>query len=326
MDFLEIRRKAKERAAARAGAPASPAGAPDASAAAPGEDRAPPAPPLPPRSEPVMGEADLVDGALAARLQGLPPAGEPRFTTWRPGDGAPPIPLAERSPPPPSDAPDAPAAQQEAPAVAGPVIRFLEPPEPRRPAPRRRATLDDFFYRPDEEAPGIEALALAPDLPAPAAVPVAIDEFLTFRLGDEEYAVDIRRVREVVKSPPVTEVPRAPAHVLGVVTVRGEVIAVFDPRRRLGLPGDPPPEGQARIVIVDSGEGGCGLLVDAVSSVVRLPRGSVEPCPQGIAGAAADCLAGIGRERDRLFTVLDLDALLRRAAPARRGEGASHGA
>jgi purine-binding chemotaxis protein CheW len=53
--------------------------------------------------------------------------------------------------------------------------------------------------------------------------------------------------------------------------------------------------------------------VDAVASVVRLARSAVEPCPQGIGGASADCLAGIGRERGRLFTVLDLAALLRRA-------------
>jgi purine-binding chemotaxis protein CheW len=146
-------------------------------------------------------------------------------------------------------------------------------------------------------------------------------EFLTFLLGAEEYAVAIERVREVVRAPPITEVPRAPAHILGVVTVRGEVVAVIDPRRRLGLPPAHPAEGEGKVVIVDAGEGPCGLHVDRVASVVRLLPGSVEPCPQGIAGQRAEFLAGIGREGDRLFTVLDLTALLRRAPP--RGEGPS---
>jgi purine-binding chemotaxis protein CheW len=84
------------------------------------------------------------------------------------------------------------------------------------------------------------------------------------------------------------------------------------------------------IVIVDAGEGPCGLLVDRVTSVVRVPRGSVEPCPQAVAGARAEILAGIGRAGERLFTVLDAAALLRRAGAradtALRGGGADAGA
>ncbi len=147
-------------------------------------------------------------------------------------------------------------------------------------------------------------------------MPLAREEYLTFLLGAEEYAVAIERVREVIRAPPITEVPRAPGHVLGVVTVRGEVVAVVDPRRRLGLPCASLGEGEGKVVIVDAGEGSCGLLVDRVASVVRLRPGSIEPCPQGIAGQRSEFLAGIGRDGDRLFTLVDLAALLRRA-PAR---------
>jgi purine-binding chemotaxis protein CheW len=176
--------------------------------------------------------------------------------------------------------------------------------------------LDEFFYRDDEHGP--ELGGLAPEAaPAAAEEPVQRVEYLTFRLGAEEYGVEIDRVREVMRSPPITEVPRAPPGVLGVITVRGEVVAVFDPRARLRLPPSAGAE-TGRVVIVDDGAGPCGLLVDGVSNVVRLPRGSIEPCPQGIGGHGADCLAGIGRDRDRLFTVLDLAALLR---PRRPGEG-----
>ncbi len=129
--------------------------------------------------------------------------------------------------------------------------------------------------------------------------------------------MEIDRVREVMRSPPITEVPRAPADVLGVITVRGEVVAVLDPRARLGLSRGEA-GGGGRVIIVDDGAGACGLLVDGVASVVRLPRGSIEPCPQGIGGASADCLEGIGRDHDRLFTVLSVGALLK---PVRRADG-----
>jgi purine-binding chemotaxis protein CheW len=113
--------------------------------------------------------------------------------------------------------------------------------------------------------------------------------------------------------------------VLGVVTVRGEVMAVCDPRRRLALPGAPPEPPRARLVVADAGGGPCALLVDGVAGVVRVPRGSLEPCPQAIAGAAGECLAGIGHAGDRLFTALETAALLRGDAGAARPGGGAEG-
>jgi len=337
MDFLEIRRKAKERAAARAAAsqdagdavdparaparPARPAEPPRALALDPlplpeplapeplGGAYAPLPDPEPVRStraprhlvgadpDALAEEAARIEAALAERLESLPAAPDGRFKTWRP-------------------------VGHEVPDVAPVAPEQDEPPsrdEPRtaEPGPRRAAgdPLDDFFYRDDERGP--ELGGLAPQAaPAALAEPVERVEYLTFRLGAEEYGVEIDRVREVMRSPPITEVPRAPQSVLGVITVRGEVVAVFDPRTRLGLPPSAD-AGTGRVVIVDDGGGPCGLLVDGVSSVVRLPRGSIEPCPQGIGGQSADCLAGIGRDEDRLFTLLDLGALLK---PRRAGE------
>ncbi len=347
MDFAKIRKKARERAAAREAersrappdvAAATPTSTPPSTstASASATPTAPAAaiPPAPhPGPDPLAdadmgrGAAEELEGALAARLEGAP-AVDDGFTTWRPGAGPAPRML---EPPPQRPEPPAPRTEDFALVTHGspiplavrpfPTLRAPPPPAP----PARRAPLDEFFYRADEETPELPAVG-GPAEPAPQddADSAAREEYLTFLLGREEYAVAIERVREVVRAPPITEVPRAPAHVLGVVTVRGEVVAVLDPRRRLGLPGAAPADGAGRIVIVDGGDGPCALLVDAVSSVVRLPAGSIEPCPQGIAATRAEYLAGIGREGDRLFTVLDLGALLRRAAAAsarRDGEG-----
>jgi purine-binding chemotaxis protein CheW len=337
MDFLKIRKKAKERAGERGAAGEPPRAATPV-----------PSPPAAvPPDAPVVTEADLLEGALAATLQGLPapeppeeaglPAAEDRrFTTWRPGTGTPPV------IPPEPDRPHEPNPNVEefavvtphplptgAPLLGGPSLALAPVPGAsplRAPPPDAGAPpadpLDDFFFREDESAPSLPDMAPAERAEAP--VLLAREEYLTFLLGAEEYAVAIQRVREVVRPPPITEVPRAPAHILGVVTVRGEVVPVVDPRRRLGLPPARPGDGEGKIVIVDCGEGPCGLHVDRVASVVRLRPGSVEPCPQGIAGQRAEVLAGIGRDGDRLFTVLDLCALLRRGpgrSEARAGRG-----
>jgi purine-binding chemotaxis protein CheW len=310
MDFLKIRKKAKERAASHAVEGADP----------------PSPPPVPPDSPPAS--VVIVQDALPAPEPEPVADGDARFTCWRPGTGeAPIVPRDEEGDAP---APAAPPRRDElAPFAPPPRVVPAEastqraaapdPAEEAEPLAAADDPLDEFFFRADEAAPFVPELGAAPAAADEASAPVAREEYLTFLLGAEEYAVAIDRVREVMKAPPITEVPRAPAHVLGVVTVRGEVVAVFDPRRRLGLPGEPPAEGAGRVVIVDAGEGPCGLLVDAVASVVRLAPGSIEPCPQGIAGTAGDTLAGIGRDGERLFTVLDLGALLRRSAPGARG-------
>jgi purine-binding chemotaxis protein CheW len=364
MDFLEIRRKAKERAAAGEAGRGDPSAPRDPGPTSPDAGAAPAERPARARAPvgddaAVLRDAGVAAGKVSTELQAIvggtePPEGDvdPRFTTWRPGSDARPL-FADPEPPP---APVEPPARSPSPPGVGPAAEkrpipvaaaaspsaVAPPASPERPAaektdrargpaPERRSParttnpLDEFFYREDEELPGLLALpGEGETAEEPGPEDSAIEEYLTFQLGIEEYAVAIERVREVLKSQPVTEVPRAPTGILGVVTVRGEVVAVFDPRHRLGLPGPTPPEGSGRIVIVDDGEGSCGLLVDAVASVVRLARGSIEPCPQGIGGASGDCLAGIGRERNRLFTVLDLGALLRRAPGGARGGRATH--
>jgi purine-binding chemotaxis protein CheW len=331
MDFLKIRKRAQERAREREAGEAAARERPAPATAPPSAEAAPPSPPPPvppPPDAPVLTEEDVLQGALAARLQGLPEAAPPepgKFRTWRPG--AEPAPFVapavepELEPEHPGHAGDfavvTPGAKADPAAFlrrasdpARPLAAALPPP-PAPPPDPPLDPLEDFFYGEDEAAPALGELA-APDLPDAPSAPIAREEFLTFLLGAEEFAVAIERVREVVRSPPITEVPRAPAHILGVVTVRGEVVAVLDPRRRLGLAPDPG-AGEGKIVIVDAGDGPAGLRVDRIASVVRLRPGTIEPCPQGVAGDRADFIAGIGREADRLFTVLDVPALLRRA-------------
>lgn len=188
------------------------------------------------------------------------------------------------------------------------------PPAPAPPAD----PLDDFFWREDETAPAVPDLGLGTGGAAAEAPAGRRREFVAFLLGDEEYGIPIERVREILKPPPVTEVPRAPAPIVGVITLRGEVVALLDPRPSLALP--PAAAGpRSRLVVCESPDGPVGLMVDAVSEVVRLPEGAIEPRPPAIAGAGAGPIAGIGRDGRRLVILLDLDRLLPRAAPAQEG-------
>jgi chemotaxis signal transduction protein len=125
-------------------------------------------------------------------------------------------------------------------------------------------------------------------------------DLLTFLVSDEEYALGIEYIREIIKMRPVTEVPRVPPFVAGIIAVRGVVMPVLDLRLRLRLPAQPLSR-QARVLVVmhsppgDTGPGEpYGLLVDQVNHVVRLQEGDIEP-PTMLSGHEADFVAGIGR-------------------------------
>lgn len=215
-----------------------------------------------------------------------------------------------------------PAAEPAPPPEPGPPLEPASPPEPAPapeplPPPARLDPLDEFFWREDEPAPPLPDLGTTgPERQPAGSAAGELREYVAFLLGAEEHAVAIGRVREILKPTAITEVPRAPPHVLGVITLRGEVVAVVDPRQRLALPrAEPGP--RSRIVVCEGPDGQVGLLVDAVSQVVRLPPAGIEPRPPGVGGEAADAIAGIGRDGSRLVILLDVDALLGAPSAAR---------
>jgi purine-binding chemotaxis protein CheW len=136
---------------------------------------------------------------------------------------------------------------------------------------------------------------------------------LTFVVGGEVYGVEILSIREIIKLREITEVPRAPRFLLGVVTVRGLVLPVVDLRLRLRL--DVAALGRnARILVVIHKNERFGLLVDEVRGVVRFADDQIEPPPTSLSPSEAPFLAGIGRYPDdgeeRLVILLSLDAVL----------------
>ena len=137
-------------------------------------------------------------------------------------------------------------------------------------------------------------------------------EYLAFGLAGETYAVQIAQLAEILRPPPITEVPRAPDMVLGVVSVRGKLVTVLDLRRRLRLP-ESAPDRKARILLAGT-EGGeqIGLLVDEVQQVWRLATDEIEPATV-LGGEQAVHIAGIGRPagiEGAMLILLDLRPLV----------------
>ena len=136
-------------------------------------------------------------------------------------------------------------------------------------------------------------------------------DYLAFAVGDEDYGVEIDRIREIIKVRAVTEVPHAPPFIVGVIAVRGVVLPVIDLHLRLRLPVLAKAR-QARFLIVRREEEMFGLLVDEVRQVVRLSEAEIEPPPPMLAGAEADFLSGIGRSRGgNMVILLNLDNVLK---------------
>jgi len=136
-----------------------------------------------------------------------------------------------------------------------------------------------------------------------------IRQYLAFHLGEEEYALDITRISEIIKVREYTDIPRAPEFVLGIISLRGVVVPVFDLRQRLGL-GKSEPLSTSRIVVCQLGEVSVGLLVDSINQVVKLADDDIEPPPGVLSGLDREMVSGIGRYRGRMLILLNLHSAL----------------
>jgi len=137
-------------------------------------------------------------------------------------------------------------------------------------------------------------------------------EYLAFVLAGDTYAVRIAVVGEILRPPPITEVPRAPSPIIGVVSVRGRLVTVMDLRRRFSLV-ESPLDSKSRILLVElAPDEHVGLIVDEVLSVYRLAESEIEAASV-LGGEQPPYLVGVGRPRERkelVLVLLDLRAAI----------------
>jgi purine-binding chemotaxis protein CheW len=134
-------------------------------------------------------------------------------------------------------------------------------------------------------------------------------QLVTFAIGEEEFGIDILKVQEIIRIMDITKVPSSPAHVEGVINLRGKVIPVIDLRCRFNMESRVH-DRQTRIIVIDLHGAIVGFVVDAVSEVLRLQSDTVEPPPPVVAGIDSEYIRGVGKLENRLLILLDLEKLL----------------
>ena len=145
--------------------------------------------------------------------------------------------------------------------------------------------------------------------PSPSGADTAA-QYLTFSLGEEVFAMDIRTVREIIQYGPMTTVPLMPGFVRGVINLRGAVVPVIDLQARFGRPAAHVGK-KTCIVIFDAVRAGerveLGLLVDAVSEVIEIAAGQIEPAPNFGTTVRRDFIRGMGKVANRFVIILEPD-------------------
>ena len=137
----------------------------------------------------------------------------------------------------------------------------------------------------------------------------ALSQFLAFQLGDEEYALDINQISEIIKPRDYTDIPRVPDFILGLISLRGVVVPIFDLRQRFQM-GKIEIAASSRIIVSNEKGITAGLLVDRINQVVKIDVDKIEPPPAVIAGVDRNLISGIGRYQGRMIIMLNLASVL----------------
>ncbi len=134
-------------------------------------------------------------------------------------------------------------------------------------------------------------------------------QWVTFRLAGETYGVNVMQVQEVLRHSEIAPVPGAPAYVLGIINLRGNVVTVIDTRHRFGLePGEVTEN--TRVVIIEADNHVIGILVDSVAEVVYLRESEMETAPNVGNDESAKFIQGVCHKNDELLILIELDKLL----------------
>lgn len=134
------------------------------------------------------------------------------------------------------------------------------------------------------------------------------DQFVAFKLDNNEYAVEILAVQEIIRWSSITRVPRAPEYIKGVINLRGTIIPIIDSHLRFELAGTEVTD-DTRIIVFRYDDTTIGLTVDVVTEVLSLPQDSIEK-HQSIHGEENQFISGIGKLDERLLIILDLAKVL----------------
>ncbi len=136
-----------------------------------------------------------------------------------------------------------------------------------------------------------------------------LNQLISFEVGEEEYGLEILRVKEVIRIREITRLPKAPHFVRGIINLRGDIIPIIDLRDRFGLE-ERAYSTMTRVIVVDVEGRLVGMVVDAASQVVRIPSDQIDPPPPIVGGLSAEYIKGVGKLEERLVILLNIDRIL----------------
>jgi purine-binding chemotaxis protein CheW len=165
----------------------------------------------------------------------------------------------------------------------------------------------------DAKKTGEESKTESPDVGVEAkAVPIEGTEILAFRIANEEYAVKIAELQEVMRNQRITAVPRSPKYLKGVTSIRGKILPIVDLRERLGLPDKN--TGKEKIIIISGKKEPLGILVGAVLGVFRFPLSELLPPPSTMTDEEKGFIEGVVKINSKFISILKVDEVLKMEA------------
>ena len=135
-------------------------------------------------------------------------------------------------------------------------------------------------------------------------------QLVSFMLADEEYGVEVLKVREIIRMPTITKMPNTPHYVEGIINLRGKVIPIISMRTRFGL-AESENNSQTRIIIMDVAGSMTGFIVDGVSEVIRIHSSEIQPPPSMVlsGGIGKEFITGVFNHAERLLIIMDVDRM-----------------
>jgi purine-binding chemotaxis protein CheW len=134
-------------------------------------------------------------------------------------------------------------------------------------------------------------------------------QLVSFKIGNEEFGINILMVQEIIKTVQITKIPNAPVFVEGIINLRGKVIPVIDLRVKLNLE-KKNQDKDTRIIVLEINSKTIGFIVDEVNEVLRIPKSITEPPPEMVTGLNSEFITAVGKLDDRLITLIDLEKVL----------------
>ena len=157
----------------------------------------------------------------------------------------------------------------------------------------------------EESATGVET----PKAESKAGSVAQQGKYLTFHLGDEEYGLEILKVREIISVMEITEVPQVPDFIKGVINLRGKVIPVIDLRLKFGMP-SVDYNRETCIIVVNVNEFLLGVVVDTVAEVLDITQDEIDPPPSFGSTIDTNFIMGMGKAKDGVKILLNIDRVL----------------